>query len=183
MLPRDSTDEQLIAKSLQGNQKAIEAIYARYAQSIYRYGFYQLGDESQANDIMQDTFVEMIHSLKSFSFNGQFKNWLYTIAKRQVLNKIKEKYKYPKTILGDWLPAKEDPNWIDNIEQENKKNKLVKQLLQKLNSEERKAIKLVYFQNLSSKEAGIVTGRTPESIRVLVHRAIKKMAQKGTYAR
>lgn len=171
-----SSDEKLVSQAVHGDEQSMSRLYDRYAQAIFRYCFYQLGDEAIAQDLMQDTFVEVIHSLRTFNFTGSFKSWIYTIAKRLVFAQLREKYRLPKTILHDWLPAPQDPDWIDEKFQAQKKEKAVKKLLSRLKPKERQVIELTYLQQLTSKEAGAVTGRTPESVRVIVHRAIKKLS-------
>lgn len=174
------TDEELVKNALNHDMSAVEKLYDRYIEPMYRFCWYQLHDEQVAQDLTQDIFVEMIHSLKSFSFSGSFKNWLYTIAKRLVCHHLREKYQLPKTTLGDWIPDEDNSDWIDPDEerQQGVKRATVDALLSVLKPAEQEAITLVYLQNYSSKEAGVVTGRTPESIRVLVHRALKKLQKK-----
>ncbi len=170
-------DEQLVRAALTGKAPAVAMLYDRYAQAMFRYCLYQLGDEALAKDLMQDVFVEMIHSLRSFSFQGSFKNWLYTIAKRQVLAALRQKYQLPKSSLGDWIPSLTgDPAWIDPKKQDDKKQQTVNLLLKSLKPQERTLIELTYLRGFSSREAASVTGRTPESVRVTVHRALKKLA-------
>lgn len=171
------TDEDLIRKALRGNQSAIGSLYDRYVAAIYRYCWYQIHDEALAQDLTQDVFVQMIHSLRSFSFTGSFKNWLYTIAKRVVFDYLEEKYKFPKTTLGEWIPDEKPDDWIDPDEekQQRVKERLVTALLSVVKPEEKEIIKLVYLQNYTSREAGAVTGRTPESVRVIIHRALQKI--------
>src|SRR5258708_28290922 len=171
-----ATDETLVRKALRGDEHAVATLYDRYSLAMFRYCFYQLGDEKQAEDLMQDAFVEMIHSLKSFSFQGSFKKWLYTIAKRQVLSAIRQKYQLPKAILGDWVAASEEADWIDEEKQQAVKEKTIQKLLHRLRPDERKAIELTHLRGYTSREAAAVTGKTPESIRVSVHRALKKLA-------
>lgn len=173
------SDEQLVQRARTHDTQAIAALYDRYVSALYRFCMYQLHDTSVAQDLTQDVFIDMIHSLPTFRGTGSFKNWLYTIAKRKVLGFLKEKYQLPKSSLGDWIPDSSNDAWIDPDEtrQTQQKESAVQKLLHLLTAPERKAIELVYLHNYTSKEAARVTGRTPESIRVLVHRAIKKLAR------
>lgn len=175
------SDTDLVRDALAGNQAAISAIYERYGQAMYRYCFYQLGDSEQAADLAQDVFIAMIHSLKTFSFNGSFKNWLYTIAKRQVNKQLREKYNLPKASLEDWLPGADDSDWLDPDRSQEIRDRQVKKLLSLLSPTEALILTLTQLRGYSSKEAAAVTGKTPESIRVIVHRTIKKLAKLATH--
>lgn len=173
------SERTLITKAIAGNSEAVGQLYDRYVKAIHRFFWYQLHDNSLAEDLTQDTFIEMIHSLHSFSGNGSLKNWLYSIAKRQLLHHLERKYKLPEEKLTDWLP--DDANDLidpDEEKQQRAKERTLHTLIATLSPEEQKLIKLVHLHGYTSKEAGKVTGKTPISIRVALSRALKKLRSK-----
>ncbi|PWU22755.1 hypothetical protein C5B42_05180 [Candidatus Cerribacteria bacterium 'Amazon FNV 2010 28 9'] len=175
------TDEQLAHRAATGNQDAISLLFERYSEAIYRFCFFQLRDSELASDLTQDTFIEMVHSLKTFSHTGSFKNWLYMIAKRQILHAIREKYECPKAEFGDWLPDESNANWIDEKEQQKLREETVATLLSTVSPIEAQILQLLYCDGYTSKEAATVTGKTPESVRVIAHRAIGKLRKKESH--
>lgn len=172
------TDEELIRQAQRGGRTAISALYEQYVDAMHRFFWYQFHDNTVAEDLTQDTFVEMIHSLPSYQGNGSVKNWIYAIAKRQALHFLSEKYNIPKESLQDWVP--DDAQLIDPDEkvQQETNRKRVEKLLETLPAKDREAIQLTKLRGLSSGEASKVTGDAPLSIRVRVHRALKKLRKK-----
>ncbi len=170
-------DSAIVSLAKRGNQDAFATLYKRYVDAIHRFCWYQLHDEDQALDCTQQTFVEVIKSLKSFSGSGSVKNWIYAIAKRQVLQVIREKYQLPSEPLGEWIIDEQNPDWVDpdaQVQQTHHEH-VVEKLLQQVSNDEATLLRLVYLQGYTSREAGAVTGKTPESVRVILHRAIKKL--------
>ena len=73
-------DQTLIAQCLQGDMEAFGQIYTRYEQSIYRYAFYLMGDEDDASDAKQETFVRAYRSLRTFRGDASLQTWLLRIC-------------------------------------------------------------------------------------------------------
>jgi len=72
-------------------------LYEKYVDVIYRFCYWQTNQNTEvAEDLTHDTFVEMARSTGKFNNEGKFKNWLYTIAKRQLAAWMRQKYNLPK---------------------------------------------------------------------------------------
>jgi len=168
-------DNQLIALAQNGNQEAIAALYEKYVDAIYRFFYWQTNNDAQvAEDLTHDTFVEMVKSISKFKNDGKFKNWLYTIAKRQLTDWVRQKYDLPKEPLFDNLVQPEDS--IDPEKQEQTIKK-VEELLDKLSKTERSVIVLRYLKNYSVKETAEELKLTASNVKVTAHRALKKLRQ------
>lgn len=81
MAEQQLSAEQLIACCLGGDQSACEALYNRFAPSIYRLCYSLLLDRQDAEDVLQEAFVYAFRSLRRYDARrAAFKTWLYTIA-------------------------------------------------------------------------------------------------------
>lgn len=165
-------DYQLVQLAVEGNQNAFVALYQKYTQPIYRFCYWQTNDSQTAQDLTQDVFIQMAKSIKNFKNTGSFKNWLYTIAKRQVNHWIKQKYRLPQSPLFDNII--DDPEWIDpqNIKL---KQQAVKTLLTKLTDKERQVISLRFLQEMTVKEVAAKLNLTAANVKVITHRSLKKL--------
>lgn len=76
----DKSDEQLIAKALNGNKKAWMNLIKRYEKPIYNYGIRMTGNNDDALDLMQEVFVSVFRNLSNYRGEGAFKGWLFKIA-------------------------------------------------------------------------------------------------------
>ena len=168
-------DHQLISLAQDGHQEAIAALYEKYVDAIYRFCYWQTNQKVEvAEDLTHDTFVEMTKSIGKFNNQGKFKNWLYTIAKRQLSSWIRQKYDLPKMPLFDNIARPEES--IDP-EKQNKAVKKIENLLKQLSKTERSVIVLRYLKNYSVKETAEELELSISNVKVTAHRAIKKLRE------
>lgn len=73
-------DEQLVASSRAGDERAFDELVSRHARRTYGMVARILGDRASAEDVVQDTFVRAWRGLASFRGDAQFSTWLYRIA-------------------------------------------------------------------------------------------------------
>ena len=76
----EKSDEQLIAKALQGNTQAWVNLLKRYEKTLYNYGIRMTGKREDALDLMQEVFISVYRNLASYHNEGSFKSWLFRIA-------------------------------------------------------------------------------------------------------
>src|SRR6476661_2439262 len=88
----------LISDCIAGNQAAIEMFVRQYETGVFRLALSIVGDQAEANEITQETFLAALRSLASYQEKQSFKAWLYTIAlnhsrshlrKRKTLERLK----------------------------------------------------------------------------------------------
>ena len=168
-----TTDKQLIALAQAGNQEAIAQLYQKYIDAMYRYCYWQTNHSHEdAQDLTQEIFVEMAKSLSGFKDTGQFKNWLYTIAKRRITAWVKRKYQLPQSPLFDNIAIAE--KWIDPDKQKQTINR-VKKLLQTLHQPARNIITLRFLRNYTVQETAAKLKLTAANVRVITHRSLRKL--------
>lgn len=82
-----SNDERVwLEAALRGDREAFGALVSRYAERIYNVAYRLVGEEADAHDLAQDTFVSAFKALSAFRADARFSTWLYRIA----VNKCKE---------------------------------------------------------------------------------------------
>ena len=74
------TEEKLIQKAINGNQKAGRQLVQRYESSVYQYAMRMTSNADDAMDVMQETFISVSRSLPDFRGDSAFKTWLLRIA-------------------------------------------------------------------------------------------------------
>jgi RNA polymerase sigma-70 factor (ECF subfamily) len=84
---RTEMDESLLARLVQGSDAAFNEIYRRYARYVATIGFRLLGDDTELDDVVQETFLEVSSSIEGLSDPKVFKGWLATIAVRCVIRR------------------------------------------------------------------------------------------------
>jgi RNA polymerase sigma-70 factor (ECF subfamily) len=108
LIVNEFTDEQLIANYLAGDEKSLEVLYSRYLKPIYSFVYRYAGSASDAEDVTQEVFVRVWHSLKRFNQKKSFKTWIFSIAKNAAVDHLKKK----KTIPFSEFDMEDDGNLI-----------------------------------------------------------------------
>jgi RNA polymerase sigma-70 factor, ECF subfamily len=92
-------DEDLLAAARRGDSGALEALISRYQPRVYRFGLKMCGDVEDAADVVQDTLLAIVRSLRDFRRDSSVSTWLYTIARRFCIKKRRR---------SRFAPARED---------------------------------------------------------------------------
>ncbi len=74
------TDEQLLVAYARGDQPALQELILRYQRELYAFLARFIGDEPMAEDLFQETFIQVHRNAGSFDPGRRFRPWLFTIA-------------------------------------------------------------------------------------------------------
>ena len=88
-------ERELIREFLDGNPYGLQALIERHQSRVYSYIFVMVKDKQLADDLFQDTFVKVINTLKSGSYNdeGKFIQWVMRIAHNLVIDHFRRQKK------------------------------------------------------------------------------------------
>ena len=104
LVPADEpTDELLAASAADGDDSAFERIVQRYQGRVFRLAC-RLTSETEAPDVLQDTFLQVYRHLSSFRGESQFRSWLYRIATNTALMRRRANARRPVEPLDSYLP-------------------------------------------------------------------------------
>ncbi len=85
------TDQQLIAKTLDGQTAAFGVLVRRYQDRLFNSMVHLVRNASDAEDVVQDAFLLALRKLDSFQGNSQFYTWLFRIARNTAISKLRRK--------------------------------------------------------------------------------------------
>ena len=97
----------LAARAAAGDDSAFEAIVGRYQARVFRLAC-RLTSDSDASDVLQETFLQVYRHLPSFRGESQFRTWLYRIATNAALMHRRARARRPVEPLDDFLPRFDD---------------------------------------------------------------------------
>jgi len=100
----EPTDEALAAQATAGDARAFEALVGRYQARVFRLAC-RLTTETEAPDVLQDTFLQAYRGLSSFRGESRFGTWLYRIATNAALMQRRSSARRPSEPLDAFLPA------------------------------------------------------------------------------
>ena len=84
-----ATDEQLVAAIRDGSDEALEALFLRYKDRIAAYVRGIVPDQGKAEDIVQETFISALRSLRSSRRPIAFRPWIYQIARNACIDQLR----------------------------------------------------------------------------------------------
>ena len=174
---RDRADmEQLQA----GHDVALNHLMERHATSVFHFLCRMVGNEDDANDLAQETFVRVFKSCKSYRAEQKFSTWLFTIAANLARNHFRWRSRHPnlsldaenpetEQTLGSTLPANAPaPNEAALAEE---RATAVRLAVQKLPEDLRAAIVLCEWEERSVAEAAAILESTPKAVESRLYRA------------
>src|SRR4051794_39692026 len=82
----ERTDHQLVAAVRRGDERAFEALYARYHRRIHAYVVGMVKDHGRAEDVTQEVFVSALRRMRATERPIAFKPWIYEIAKNACID-------------------------------------------------------------------------------------------------
>jgi len=91
------TDNQLIEEIRQGRTGALDELVSRYETKVYNLAYRMLGNKEDAEDVLQDTFLNVVRSLSGFKSKSSFSTWLYRVATNAALTRLRQKSRREKS--------------------------------------------------------------------------------------
>jgi len=110
--PAAVTDEDLVARARNKDFAAFEELVDRYEDKIFRLAFRFVRNETEAKEIVQDTFLLVWRKLDTFKGDSQFGSWLYRVATNTALMRLRAQRRHPE-ISTEELPV----DYLDNYGQ------------------------------------------------------------------
>ena len=108
------TDEEVVASVLDGNTALFEILMRRHNERIYRAARAILRDDTEAEDVMQQTYVNAYAHLRQFHGRAQFSTWLTRIAVNEALSRVRRNQNYlcvdEDTIDSECFADRVDPS-------------------------------------------------------------------------
>ena len=93
------TDQYYIERTMQGDTQAFGVLVERYQDFIFTIVLRILKIREEAEEVAQDAFIKAFESLSSFRGESKFSSWLYSIAYRKALDRLRKNKKYAATEL------------------------------------------------------------------------------------
>lgn len=172
---------QLIHRILTGEEEAFSLLVQKYQKRIHALAWRKIGDYHIAEEITQDTFIQVYKNLSKLKNPKLFDGWVYVIVNRLCSNWL-QRNKDATPFLED-IPIEERNRTYHTQYQSEQRTtetrehyrEVVKKLLEKLPESERTVITLYYLSEMSVKEIGNFLGVSANTIKSRLHRARNRL--------
>ncbi len=184
------TDEQLLLEyRSRGDRRAFDHLVHRYEKELFGYLRNYLGDAEMAEDVFQQTFLQVHLKCEKFEPGRRVRPWLYTVATNQAIdfqrrNRRHRAVSLDRAIGGD--SGDETGSLIDLLDSENvspaeevtaiEQHEQVRQAVDELPEQTKQVVMLVYFQGLKYREAAEVLDIPVGTVKSRLHTAIQKLS-------
>ncbi len=163
-------EESLVRRAQHRDQEAFAQLYEEHFDKIYRYVIFKIGNETEAEDMTQQVFLNALQSISSFKWKGiPFSAWLFRIAHNQVVDHLRRK-KHTAVPLDESL-ASNDNNPQSVVEQKLDIEQLILATKQ-LTEAQREVISLRFAGELPIAQVAKAMGKSQGAIKALQHSAI-----------
>lgn len=179
MKPMETSQiNQLVEKIKLGDQEAFSLIYEEFVDRIYKFIRLKVSETEQAEDLLQEVFVKAWQGSKKLKVADlNFSAWLYRVASNTVNDHYRKVYRRPQTVELDPafnVAGKDD---TEKLTEDGFETEAVRKVLNDLPDNFKQVIELRYFQDFSVEETAKVLNKSSITVRVLQHRATKKLKQ------
>ncbi len=179
-------EARLIEACRQGDPGAFNLLVWRWEKPLYNFIWKYVGDATLAEDLVQDTFLRVLGSIRRYSHQGSLSTWLYRIAINLCKDHLKRKrlpmvslHDYYTTASGDRVHVQDriaDEGAVTDREMHaEERAELVRRLLGSLPEEERAVILLKEYQELTFREIAEVLGVPEGTVKSRLYHGLRSM--------
>jgi len=176
----DALDRADMERLVAGQDATLSDLMERHATVVFHFLYRMLGNEDDANDLAQETFVRVYRARDRYRSEQKFSTWLFTIAANLARNRLRWRSRHPQVSLeeelethnqhlGDALAA-QTPTPHQQAEA-GERAEAVRMAVQHLPDDLREAIVLCEWEELSLNEAAAILETTPKAVESRCYRA------------
>lgn len=166
-------EEQLVQRARQTPSQFIH-LYDRHVTSVYRYLLARLGNVQDAEDLTSQTFLEALESLPRYRGTGDFRAWLFRIARNKSIDHYRQ-HRRDVSLMEDDDFADEGLEAPDTAVDHSIALASVVKHLRALSPDRAEVISLRLFAQLEMKEIAITLNKPETAVRMLLHRGIRDL--------
>ncbi len=164
MIDNRSSDSQLVSFYQQGNEEAFTVLLYRHKSRIYTAIYLIVKDRYKAEDLLQETFIKAVNTIKGGRYNeeGKFLPWLSRIAHNLAIDSFRRSRRYPEIVLEDGsrvfnsMEFSEDSAETQQIAQETQGR--LRGFIKELPVEQKQVLIMRHYMDMSFQEIAEQTG-------------------------
>ena len=181
------SDEQLLAEHISGAPGAFDLLVQRYTHEVFGFVCRFVSDKATAEDLVQDTFVQVHLAAQSFDPTRKFRPWLYTIAANKARDYLRSRGRRPHYSLDTVGSDPDGPTPAQNLEaegqslteqvEERERKQVVRALVDQMPEHLKLILTLGYFQQLPYAEIAEVLEIPIGTVKSRLHAAVGHFAK------
>lgn len=171
MSPKEAEAPDLVKRAIRRDAEAFGQLYDLYLDRIYRYIYYRVGDQAQAEDLTEEVFLKAWEAIGKYRWQGiPFGAWLFRLAHNRVIDHFRAQR--PRAPLDEGLPAAVD---VEEVVESRAAAAQVREALRLLTEEQQQVLILKLIEGLDNREIAAITGKNEGAIRALQFRGLRAL--------
>jgi len=176
----DGADVADVARARSGDESAFQALVERHSRQVFRLAYRMTGNEHDAEDVVQETFLKAYKNLDGFESRSNFGSWLHRIAANASFDVLRARARHAEEPLlegGETWDVPASSPGPERLALSAEVERRVSRALARLSPTERSAFVLRHYQGLSVEEIGTVLGCDTGATKSSIFRAVRKMRE------
>jgi RNA polymerase sigma-70 factor, ECF subfamily len=183
-----AADEVLMLRYKEGDLEAFEILLERYQQPLFSFVLRFCNDYHQAEDLVQEVFLRLIKSAKTYEPKAKFSTYIYTFAHNICIDNFRRGKKRKTTSLSQPIDAEQELTFEDTVKDERSNpekeyrqrslEKALQEAVSELPEEQREVFLLREQMNLPFEEIARVVGCLPSTAKSRMRYALQSIRQK-----
>jgi RNA polymerase sigma-70 factor (ECF subfamily) len=171
-------DALLLQRIAQGDRSALQTLYTRVAPRAMAIAIRVLKDRAEAEDVVQDTFVDLWRRAAQFDpSRGAVQAWVLTMTRNRALDRLRARQSSARAVAGAGNEPTSGSTVLPNdASDSNHERARVAEALASLPSEQRRVIELAYFDGLTQNQIAVQTNEPLGTVKTRVRLAMAKLA-------
>lgn len=178
--PKSLDVDRLAVDAARRDPLRFESLYRKYVAQVYSFALYETRDHHAAEDVTEQVFLRALRGLPGFTERAThegstFRAWLFRICRNTIANERRHARRHPVAPLDQAaeVAAPDDPAAAAVSRDEVAR---AWRAVDALPEERRQALVLRFVDEMSAREIGEAMGRSEGAVRVLIHRALRAVA-------
>ena len=172
-------EKNLVERAKNGDVDAFGVLYKLHLDEIYRYIFFRVSNDRDAEDLTEQVFLNVWEALPEFEYQGKpFTSWVYRIAHNIVIDYYRSNNKKPVPIeeLHSDKLITDHPTTLQKVI-ENEEYQMLANAISKLTDEQQQVIILRFIEGFSHREVAEVLDKNEGACRMIQFRALKALKE------
>ena len=179
----DGNDAAIIKQVQTGNSEAFRVLVERHSRGVFRLAYRLTGNEHDAEDVVQETFLRAFRNLKRFEARAAFGTWLHRIGANCALDLLRGRKQ--EAIVNEYPTSDHEESAIETIPADSPApdaqvisgeiRETVVAAMASLSTTERSAFVLRHFEEMSIKDIGATLGLKDNATKNTIFRAVQKI--------
>ncbi|MCR4395607.1 MAG: sigma-70 family RNA polymerase sigma factor [Candidatus Saccharicenans sp.] len=176
-------ENQIVRLAQQGDQEAFSMLVQAYRNRVFGLAVNVVHNRETADDLAQEIFLKAYLSLSRFRYESEFGTWLYQIAMNHIRDYLRKHKKEKNDLRLEDIPEpglseKETSLQLAELQEEEKRKRLLRQKLEEMPEKYRLILSLRDIQGLSYEEIGKILKLSPGTVDSRLHRARRLLRKK-----